>query len=139
MLSPAPGAEWVGSISPACFDDLQRGHLRPGAPADIVVHDLESLPVVPEHGLEVLRDYPANEWWRVHKAEGCRWVPVNGEVAFQDGQAGATLGRLLRNRRLAPLPWASSLVERIGAALSVSGRLRMSRRRYLRFGMFPCP
>lgn len=77
---------------------LDRGYLRVGAPADIVVYDLEGLGIVPEDGFEVLEDYPAGEWRRVQKARGYRWTLVNGEVTFEDGVAtGATPGRLLRN------------------------------------------
>ena len=78
---------------------LDRGYLRAGAPADIVVYDLDALRIVPEDGFEVLHDYPADEWRRVQKAEGYRCILVNGEVTFENGAAtGATPGRLLRNR-----------------------------------------
>lgn len=78
---------------------LDRGYLRIGAPADIVVYDLDGLRVLPEDGFEVLHDYPAGEWRRVQKAEGYRWILVNGEVTFCDGEAtGATPGKLLRNQ-----------------------------------------
>ena len=81
---------------------LDRGYLRAGAPADIVVYDLENLKIVPEGGHEVVQDYPAGEWRRVQKAEGYRFILVNGEVTFEDGEAtGATPGQLLRNREIA--------------------------------------
>ena len=81
---------------------LDRGYLRAGAPADIVVYDLEKLKIVPEGGHEAVHDYPADEWRRVQKAEGYRWILVNGEVTFKDGQStGATPGQLLRNREIA--------------------------------------
>ena len=36
------------------------------------------------------------------RAEGYRWILVNGEVTFEDGEAtGATPGQLLRNREVA--------------------------------------
>ena len=77
---------------------IDRGYLRASAPADIVVYDLENLKIVPEDGHEVVRDYPANEWRRVRKAEGYRWILVNGEVTFEDGEStGAMPGQLLRN------------------------------------------
>jgi len=80
---------------------LDRGYLKVGAPADIVVYDLDGLKIVPDDGFEVLHDYPAGEWRRVQKAEGYRWILVNGEVTFRDGQdTGATPGQLLRNRAL---------------------------------------
>ncbi len=81
---------------------LDRGYLRAGAPADIVVYDLEKLHIRPEGGHDVVHDYPANEWRRVQRAEGYRWILVNGEVTFEDGNAtGATPGQLLRNREVA--------------------------------------
>jgi N-acyl-D-amino-acid deacylase len=76
-----------------------RGFLRDGAPADIVVYDLEGLRVTPDRWQgEIVHDFPAGEWRRVQHAEGYRWIMVNGEVTFEDGECtGATPGRLLRH------------------------------------------
>ena len=72
-----------------------RGTLREGMAADVIVYDLENLKILPS---EVVHDLPANEWRRVQKAEGYRWIMVNGEVTFEDGQCtNATPGALLRN------------------------------------------
>ena len=80
----------------AGFQD--RGFLREGAPADIVVYDLEALKIVPENDLEVTYDFPGGEWRRVRRSEGYRWTLVNGVVTFDDGRAtGATPGKLLRH------------------------------------------
>ena len=80
---------------------LDRGFLREGAPADIVVYDLANLRRTPEWDYETVHDFPANEWRRVQRAEGYRWTIVNGEITFEDGRCtGATSGQLLRNRRL---------------------------------------
>jgi N-acyl-D-amino-acid deacylase len=80
---------------------LDRGFLREGAPADIVVYDLAKLRRTPEWDYEIAHDFPANEWRRVQRAEGYRWTLVNGEITFEDGRCtGATSGQLLRNRRL---------------------------------------
>ncbi len=74
-----------------------RGFLREGAPADIVIYNLDKLAVLPN---EVAEDLPGGEWRRVAKAEGYRWIMVNGEVTFQDGEAtGAMPGKLLRHGR----------------------------------------
>jgi N-acyl-D-aspartate/D-glutamate deacylase len=74
-----------------------RGVLREGAPADVVVYDLENLKRVPEWGGEVAYDFPGDEWRRVQHAEGYRWIMVNGEITFEDGKCtGATPGKLLR-------------------------------------------
>jgi N-acyl-D-aspartate/D-glutamate deacylase len=80
---------------------LDRGFLREGAPADIVVYDLAALKRTPEWEFEIAHDMPAGEWRCVQRAEGYRWTLVNGEVTFEDGQCtGAKPGKLLRNGRL---------------------------------------
>ena len=74
-----------------------RGTLREGMAADVVVYDLNRLKAMPE---EVLHDIPANEWRRVQKCEGYRWIMVNGQPIFEEGNCtGATPGKLLRNGR----------------------------------------
>ncbi len=78
-----------------------RGFLREGAPADIVIYDLENLKRVPEVDYEIVRDFPADEWRRVQRAEGYRWIMVNGKVTFKDGECtGAIPGQLLRLNQL---------------------------------------
>lgn len=82
----------------AGFQD--RGFLREGAPADIIVYDYANLRRVPEVDYEIAYDFPANEWRRIQRAEGYRWILVNGVVTFKDGQCtNATPGRLLRLNR----------------------------------------
>jgi len=72
-----------------------RGYLREGLAADIVVYDLEKLNIGPT---EIVYDLPAGEWRRVQKAEGYRWIMVNGQATFEDGRCtGATPGKLLRH------------------------------------------
>ncbi len=74
-----------------------RGTLREGLAADIVVYDLNSLKALP---IEIAYDLPAGEWRRVQKAQGYRWIMVNGGVTFEDGQCtGSTPGKLLRSGR----------------------------------------
>ena len=80
---------------------LDRGFLREGAPADIIVYDYANLRRVPEVDYEVAFDFPANEWRRIQRAEGYRWILVNGEVTFEDGVCTqATPGKLLRLNQL---------------------------------------
>jgi N-acyl-D-aspartate/D-glutamate deacylase len=88
------------SAMPAkCAGFQDRGVLREGAPADIVVYDLENLKMVPEKPM-IVHDFPAGEWRRVQYAEGYRWIMVNGEVTFEEGRCtGATPGKLLRHGR----------------------------------------
>ena len=81
----------------AGFQD--RGVLRAGLAADIVIYDLANLKSGP---WEVLHDLPANEWRRVVKPEGYRYIMVNGGVTFEDGKCtGTTTGKLLRGGRVA--------------------------------------
>jgi N-acyl-D-amino-acid deacylase len=87
---------WRLSALPAfCAGFKDRGFLREGAPADVVVYDFEKLAVLP---VEIAHDLPGNEWRRVQRAEGYRWIIVNGHVTFEDGRStGATPGKLLRH------------------------------------------
>jgi N-acyl-D-aspartate/D-glutamate deacylase len=78
-----------------------RGFLREGAPADIIVYDFENLCRKPELDYEIAHDIPAHEWRRIQRAEGYRWIMVNGKVTFKDGECtGALPGQLLRLNQL---------------------------------------
>jgi N-acyl-D-aspartate/D-glutamate deacylase len=89
-------AHWSLSALPAMAAGFQdRGCIREGLPADLVVYDLEELAMGPQ---EKAWDYPADEWRQVRKAEGYRWIMVNGTTTFEDGVGtGATPGTLLRH------------------------------------------
>ncbi len=89
-------AHWKLSAVPArCAGFRDRGTLQEGAPADIVVYDYARLRVLPQ---EIAHDLPGNEWRRVQRAEGYRYVLVNGQVTVQDDKTtGMTPGRLLRH------------------------------------------
>ncbi len=77
----------------AGFND--RGTLEEGRAADIVIYDLENFKLLPT---EIAHDLPGNEWRYVQKAEGYRYIIVNGEPVFIDGECtGATPGKLLRH------------------------------------------
>jgi N-acyl-D-amino-acid deacylase len=80
-----------------------RGFLREGAPADVVVYDLARLARLPAWwDSEVVHDFPAGEWRRVQRAAGYHWTLVNGEITFEQGKCtGATPGLLLRGGRAA--------------------------------------
>jgi N-acyl-D-aspartate/D-glutamate deacylase len=72
-----------------------RGTLRNGLAADMVIYDPDTVQSLPS---EIVHDLPANEWRRVQRAEGYRHIMVNGEVTFNDGKCtGSTPGALLRN------------------------------------------
>ena len=89
-------AHWRLSGYPAQAAGFKdRGWIKEGAPADIVIYDYENLKILPR---EKVYDLPAGAWRRVERAEGYRWILVNGEVTFQDGECtGATPGQLLRH------------------------------------------
>lgn len=77
-----------------------RGVLREGTAADIVVYDLDRLKVTPDWIGEIVHDFPGGEWRRVQRAEGYRAIMVNGEITFEEGDCtGATPGKLLRHGR----------------------------------------
>jgi len=87
---------WRLSALPAfCAGFKDRGFLREGAPADVVVYDLDALEVLP---VEIVHDLPGNEWRRVQRAAGYKWIIVNGRVTLEDGRAtGAAPGKVLRH------------------------------------------
>jgi N-acyl-D-aspartate/D-glutamate deacylase len=91
-------AHWRLSAYPAMAAGfVDRGWIREGSPADIVVYDYANLSLRPT---EVMHDFPEGEWRRVRKPDGYRAILVNGEVTFEDGAcSGATPGRLLRHGR----------------------------------------
>jgi N-acyl-D-amino-acid deacylase len=77
-----------------------RGTLREGAAADVVVYSLEDLDIQPEWVGEVAFDLPGDEWRRVQHAIGYKSIIVNGVETFSDGKCtGETPGRLLRHGR----------------------------------------
>ena len=80
-----------------CGGFKDRGVIREGAPADILVYDLDKLEILPS---EIAEDLPGGDWRRIQKAKGYNWILVNGEVTFEDGvPTGALPGKLLRNGR----------------------------------------
>ena len=72
-----------------------RGVIAEGKAADIMIYDLARLGV-PTAAYETVHDLPRGDWRRVARAQGIRWILVNGEVTFHDNAcSGATPGRLL--------------------------------------------
>jgi len=93
-------AHWRLSAYPALAAGVQdRGWLREGAPADLVVYELDRLATgSPERAW----DFPAGAWRLVRKPEGYRHILVNGQQTFSDNVCtGAVPGRLLRHGRAA--------------------------------------
>ena len=72
-----------------------RGCLREGMAADILVYDLEKLAIKDP---EFLYDVPPDNGARlVQRPEGYRWILVNGQVTFEDAkETGVYSGKLLR-------------------------------------------
>ena len=72
-----------------------RGLLRPGLAADIVIFDPETVKPLPE---SVVHDFPANGWRVKEPAAGIVATIVNGEVLLENGEhTGALPGKVLRN------------------------------------------
>ena len=68
--------------------DLKLGDL-------IVVYDFDGLRVLPD---EIVHDLPGGEWRRIQRADGYRYILVNGEITMRDGQPTNThSGKLLRH------------------------------------------
>jgi N-acyl-D-aspartate/D-glutamate deacylase len=81
--------------SASTFGIHDRGMLRPGLAADIVIFD----PATVNAGKEsVVRDFPAGGWRIKEEAVGVHYTIVNGQVLLEDGvHTGALPGRVLRN------------------------------------------
>jgi N-acyl-D-aspartate/D-glutamate deacylase len=85
----------ITSIPAAVHGFFDRGVVRVGAWADLVVVDLEQLKVGPTHWVE---DMPAASGRFVVDAEGYRAVIVNGEMLLDRGVAtGAVAGHVIRS------------------------------------------
>ncbi len=95
-IMPLEEAHWRLSYYPAMAAGLRdRGAIREGLPADIVVYDFERLDSGPQ---ERLWDYPAGEMRLVQKASGYERILVNGVTTFIDGECtNETPGHLLRH------------------------------------------
>jgi N-acyl-D-amino-acid deacylase len=72
-----------------------RGSIREGMAADLIIYDLEKLAIEEP---EIVYDLPPNNDSRlVQRPRGYRWIMVNGEVSFEEGKdTKAYPGRLVR-------------------------------------------
>lgn len=89
-------AHWRLSAYPAMAAGIRdRGWIREGAPADLVIYELDKLSTgTPERAW----DFPAGAWRLIRYPEGYRHIMVNGEVTFADNVcSGAHPGLLLRH------------------------------------------
>jgi len=74
---------------------FDRGLLRPGMAADIVIFDPDIVRPLPE---SIVHDFPAGGWRVKEPAAGIMATIVNGEVLLEnDKHTGALPGRVLRN------------------------------------------
>jgi N-acyl-D-amino-acid deacylase len=81
--------------SASAYGIYDRGLLRPGLAADLVVFDPATVKPRPQ---EVVHDFPNNGWRMRVLADGIHYTAVNGEVVFDHEQpTGATSGKVLRN------------------------------------------
>ncbi len=81
--------------SASAFGIFDRGLLRPGMVADMVIFDPDTVRPLPE---DVVHDFPANGWRIKEMAEGIVCTIVNGEPLIEDGvHTGALPGRVMRN------------------------------------------
>jgi N-acyl-D-aspartate/D-glutamate deacylase len=81
--------------SASTFGLYDRGLLRPGMAADIVIFDPDTVRCGPE---TVVHDFPAGGWRIKEPAEGVHMTIVNGAVLIEEGRhTGALPGRVLRN------------------------------------------
>jgi N-acyl-D-aspartate/D-glutamate deacylase len=81
--------------SASTFGLYDRGLLRPGLVADIVIFDPDTVKPLP---LEVVHDFPTGAKRIKEPAQGIVATIVNGEVLLEDGKhTGALPGRVLRN------------------------------------------
>ena len=95
-FSSLEDAHWRLSALPAyCAGFQDRGVLREGAAADIIVYDYEKL----DYEFPTFRhDLPGDEYRVASAGTGYRYVLVNGEVTIEDdAQTDVYSGRLLRH------------------------------------------
>ncbi len=95
-------AHWRLSALPAMLAGFEnRGVLKRGAPADILVYDYEKLEVLAS---EIVHDLPGGEWRRIQRARGYRYILVNGQVTIEnDTETNVYSGKLLRHGSAPPV------------------------------------
>ena len=87
---------------PAWFADFKdRGTLRPGTWADIIVYNMDELGMLYEKPI-FATDFPGGERRLIQKPTGLRYTIVNGAVTFEGNDCtGALPGKLLRSYDMA--------------------------------------
>jgi N-acyl-D-aspartate/D-glutamate deacylase len=83
--------------SASTFGLFDRGLLRPGMVADIVIFDPDTVKPMPE---SIVHDFPAGGWRVKEPAAGIYATFVNGKMLMKEGEHTGNLpGRVLRNSR----------------------------------------
>jgi N-acyl-D-aspartate/D-glutamate deacylase len=89
--------QMLGERTADAFGFGDRGVLRQGAVADIMVYDFDRL-YFKRKRYSVVHDMPDGDWRRVTKVEGIDYVFVNGTVTFEQNECtDATPGVLISN------------------------------------------
>jgi N-acyl-D-aspartate/D-glutamate deacylase len=77
------------------FGIYDRGMLRPGMAADMVIFDPDTIDALP---LKRVDDLPGGGWRMEEKSVGVHYTVVNGQVLLEDGKhTGALPGKVMRN------------------------------------------
>ncbi len=98
MMSLEEAHYKMSSLPAAIAGFTDRGILKEGLAADIIIYNLDDLGL--QYDSPVYdTDFPGEERRIIQKAKGIRYTMVNGEVTFTEGTVctGATPGKLLRS------------------------------------------
>ena len=91
----------IGGLPAWIAGFTDRGILREGYAADIIVYDQEKLGFLYDSPIYAT-DFPGGERRLVQKAKGIRCTIVNGVITFEESVCtGATPGKLLRSYEMA--------------------------------------
>jgi N-acyl-D-aspartate/D-glutamate deacylase len=95
IMSLEEAIRQITFISASAFGIYDRGLLRPGLAADLVIFDANTINPLPE---DIVHDFP-NHGWRIReRAQGITHTIVNGTVLMEEGHPTGTLpGQVLRN------------------------------------------
>lgn len=95
IMSLEEAIRQITFVSASAFGIYDRGLLRPGMAADLVLFDAETIGPLPE---DIVHDFPNNGWRIRERAEGIAYTIVNGTVLMEQGHpTGALPGKVLRN------------------------------------------
>jgi N-acyl-D-amino-acid deacylase len=87
-------------VTATAFEIHDRGLLRPGMAADLVVFDPDTVAPLPS---EIVHDLPGGGWRIQQRARGIEYTVVNGTVLMEKGEhSGELPGHLLRNAAARP-------------------------------------